>query len=230
MTIVTDGAGGESVYTYNRLDLVIRERDPLGHVRRWRWSEAGAPIEHRDGEGRVSLLAYDEFNRLTRDSSPAGGTVQLAYAPLDEQVPLSSPSFGLPVLAMLTTGGVQRFCYDARGQLVEAEDPASRTLRFLRDTRGRETRGNYAGLPFPVRRQAPDGGVLRYEYDGTLNLAALVNEKGERATFARDAAERLVEEIGFDARRQLYRHDASGLLVERQDGAGVTRYVRDATG
>ncbi len=323
-TIVVDEAGGETVYTYNRLDLVIREQDPLGHIRRWRWSEAGAPIEHRDAEGRVSRLAYDEFNRLTGDSSPAGGTVQLVYAPLDEQAPLSSPSFGLPVLAMLPAGGVQRFGYDARGQLVQAEDPTGRTLRFLRDTRGlplavsdsigliarygwdgsgnliregngretgtdyaydalgrmaamrrageetrytrdangnpvaitrasdgasvalaydaedrailhrdargRETRWDYAGLPFPVRRHAPDGGMLRYEYDGTLNLAALVNEKGERATFVRDAAGRLVEEIGFDARRQLYRHDASGLLVERQDGTSVTRYVRDATG
>lgn len=324
LTVVTDDREQETLYRYNNLGLVVYERDPLGGEQRRRWSDAGAPIEYRDAEGRVSTLSYDELNRLVSDSSPAGGTVQLSYAPLDDAAGLSSPSLGLPVSATLPTGGVQHFAYDARGQLVEAQDPAGRTVRFLRDprglplavsdaigviarygwdgsgnliresdargtttdyardalgrvaamrrageetrytrdasgnpvaitrasdgatvslaydaedrailhrdARGRETRWDYAGLPFPVRRQAPDGGVLRYEYTRTLDLAALINEKGERTSFIRDAAERLVEEIGFDGRRQRYRHDASGLLIERQDGAGVTRYVRDKSG
>ncbi len=324
LTLVTDDRGAETLYGYNRLDLVVYERDPLGHERHWQWSEAGALLSYRDGEGRRSQFGYDDVGRLISRGEPGGAVTTIGYKPIENETSLSAPDFGLPQWVSLPQGGTQAFVYDGRGRLTASTDALGREQRFLRDERGlplavsdglgvvarygwdgqgllawegdgagnrtdygydalgrvtqirrsgeetryrydpagnpvaiirasdeatvaleynaedrviahrdprgRVTRWDYAGLPFPVQRVAADGSSISYAYDRTLNLVGMTNEKGERLSFDIDAAGRTVRETGFDGRVQEYRHDASGLLIERRDGAGTTRYLRGEDG
>ncbi len=96
----------------------------------------------------------------------------------------------------------------------------------------------------PISRENALGHRLAYQYDRHGRLATLTNENGALYRFGWDAADRLISEQGFDARRIDYRYNAAGELIESTDGVpygaewmaprapGVLRshYQRDAMG
>ncbi len=96
----------------------------------------------------------------------------------------------------------------------------------------------------PISRENALGHRLAYQYDRHGRLSTLTNENGALYRFGWDAADRLISEQGFDARRIDYRYNAAGELIESADGVpygaewmapcapGVLRshYQRDAMG
>ena len=60
---------------------------------------------------------------------------------------------------------------------------------------------------------------------------SLTNENGVQAQFRYDLLDRLVEETGFDGRRQRYRYNAADELIAREDADGrETTYAYDRDG
>ncbi len=212
VTVVTDDQGAETVYTYNRIGLVVLERDPLGHEQHWLWSEAGALLEYKDGEGRASTFAYDQLNRLVRQTAPDGGSILAGFDELTDVASLSSPSLGLPAFVTNSTGGVSRYTYDSQAQLTLVVDPLGRETRFLRDERG---------LPLAIRDS--EGVLQRYGWDDQGLLAWESDGRGYRRDLRRDALGR-PSSITEDGDTTRYERDANGnvlSLTRDRDGARV---------
>ncbi|KRA62106.1 hypothetical protein ASD89_23740 [Caulobacter sp. Root656] len=212
VTLVTDDQDAVTLYTYNRIGLVVMERGPLGHEQHWLWSEAGALLEYKDGEGRTSAFAYDPLNRLVRQTAPDGAAIQAGFADLEDVASLSSPSLGLPLFATHPTGGVTHYAYDHRGQLTSTTDPLGRETWFLRDERG---------LPLAIR----DGeGVLRrYGWDAQGLLAWESDGREARRDVRYDALGR-PRAVTLDGETTRYERDANGNVVtitRARDGAQV---------
>lgn len=70
----------------------------------------------------------------------------------------------------------------------------------------------------PISRENALGHRLAYQYDRHGRLSTLTNENGALYRFGWDAADRLISEQGFDARRIDYRYNAAGELIESADG------------
>ncbi|WP_454718786.1 RHS repeat-associated core domain-containing protein [Caulobacter segnis] len=212
VTVVTDDQGAETLYTYNRIGLVVLERDPLGHEQHWLWSEAGALLAYQDGAGRTSTFAYDQLNRLVRQTAPDGGSTVAGFEDLLDVASLSSPSLGLPIFATDPTGGVTRYAYDQRAQLISASDPLGRDTWFLRDERG---------LPLAIRDG--EGIFRRYGWDEQGLLAWESDGQNHRRDLRHDALGR-PRSVTVGGETTHYERDANGNILKitrARDGAQV---------
>ncbi|USQ93967.1 RHS repeat-associated core domain-containing protein [Caulobacter sp. RL271] len=218
VTVVADDQGAETLYAYNRIGLVVLERDPLGHEQHWLWSETGALLEYKDGEGRASTFAYDDLNRLVRQTGPDGASTEAGFEAALDAASLDSPSLGLPLFATTRSGGVNRYAYDHRGQLISAIDPLGRETRFLRDERG---------LPLAIR---DDEGVLRrFGWDEQGLLAWETDGRGRGRELRHDALGR-PRAVTVDGQTTRYERDENGnilTITRARDGVRV-RLAYDA--
>jgi RHS repeat-associated protein len=212
ITVVTDDQGAQTLYSYNRIGLVVLERDPLGHEQHWLWSEAGALLEHRDGEGRARTFAYDQLNRLIRQTAADGASILAGYEELVDATSLASPSLGLPIFATTPTGGANQYVYDQRAQLISTTDPLGREIWFLRDERG---------LPLAIRDA--EGIFRRYGWDAQGLLAWESDGRDDRRDLRHDALGR-PRSVTVGGETTHYDRDANGNVVtitRARDGARV---------
>ncbi|NJS37402.1 MAG: RHS repeat protein [Brachymonas sp.] len=158
----------------------------------------------------------------------------------------------------LPQGGEEHYAYDLRGRLVQTRTPecnihyewdANGNCTALKRSDGqhqrwaynaedrliahstdaRTVRWEYEGDAITQRIQA-DGSQFYYHYDSENNLTGLTNERGENYQLRYDENERLIEEIGFDGRRQTYQYNTQGHLACWQDPMRQARYQRNALG
>ncbi len=200
--------GREVRFLRDARGLPLAISDQLGVLSRYDWDASGMLAAEGDGAGNRLSYRYD---RLGRVSALLGGGDDTDYE--------RDAAGNVVRITRRRDGKAVQLAYDAEDNVVLHQGPD-----------GRQTRWDYAGLPFPVSRTTADGRTVQYRYDHTLNLIALVNPKGEEHRLLRDPLGRVTREIGFDGRAVDYRYDAGGKLLERRTEQGVTRYDRDATG
>jgi type VI secretion system secreted protein VgrG len=78
-------------------------------------------------------------------------------------------------------------------------------------------------------------GTQHYHYDALGRLEWIANARGERTMFTYDNRDRLIEQTGFDGRRQTWERNAAGEVTSHTDHNGsdkplVTRVLSDALG
>lgn len=217
--------GATTRYTYNAAGWPVSISDARGGVAALDYDTAGRLISYRDCVGSLTRYAYDEHGNLLRVIDALDHITHYQYQRINRQD---------RVIAITTPdGATERFAYDALGRVIAHHDANGSATRYQLSPGGQ-----------PLVRENALGHTLRYQYDVHGRLLALTNENGAVYCFAWDAADRLVAEQGFDARRQDYRYNAAGELIESVDGvphdaalqaAGVpgllrTRYERDRLG
>ena len=137
------------------------------------------------------------------------------------------------------------------GTIVQSNDCVTRLTQFTTAT-GESTHYQYNDAGDHVRTTFPDGShedseydawgrvqrrllasgrlVQQFRHDAAGRLRTIVNENGAQTRFEYDVRDRLVQETGFDGRRQSYHYNVGGELTLSDDCGLTTDWHYDAAG
>jgi YD repeat-containing protein len=189
--------------------------DAKGGTKRLAFSDAGLLVRYTDCSQSTTEYRHDRFGELIEVIDALG---QRTVHERDGQGRISA--------TRLPNGQIERYAYNAQGQLSHIEPAEGETgqhaIELAYDLWGRLTQRTHGGLR------------LQFEYDLAGRLTRLINENNSQSRFAWDVMDRLTQEEGFDQRLQTYRWDAAGQLIEARDGNAAgqrsTHYRWDEAG
>ncbi len=204
---IVNAEGRVATYTHNERNQLTGATDTLGHG--------------------VSLTFSPDHARLLSVTNASGHALRFAYedrtrtvtnpAALGESVTFTAPDL---VGIHYPDGTVERFAYDAKGNVTSRTDRAGSVVLFAYDARGNLVSSTRA-----------DGGVTTYEYDAMARLVRRVDGDGATNRFAYDAAGRLTNRWNAAGGSYAYEYDALGRLLRRTDPLGRERtYAYDRNG
>ncbi|AVS71750.1 sugar-binding protein [Paracidovorax avenae] len=187
-----DAQGGRSQYAYNACGQLARHTDCSGHSQTWRHGAWGEVVEAVDAQGQCTRLHH----------AMQQGALRL--------VGVQQPGNTAVRYRWNEAGRMVAVTHGTHDVLEGTGEPSgtSTTIAYRHDLWGRVVEQSQAGR----------GVQLRYDVAGRLQ--ELVNENGDVTRFVHDAADRLVQEVGFDGRSQVYGYDAAGQLTHTGDGHG----------
>ncbi|WP_035226502.1 RHS repeat-associated core domain-containing protein [Paracidovorax oryzae] len=187
-----DAQGGRSLYAYNACGQLARHTDCSGRSQTWRHGAWGEVVEATDALGqRTQLHHVLQHGALRLVGVQQPGNTGVRYR------------WG-------PDGWLAAATHGTHDVLEGTGEPAgtSTTVAYRHDLWGR------------VVEQVQAGRGVQLRYDVAGRLQELVNENGDVTRFVHDAADRLVQEVGFDGRSQVYGYDAAGQLTHTGDGHG----------
>ncbi|WP_234385237.1 RHS repeat-associated core domain-containing protein [Paracidovorax avenae] len=187
-----DAQGGRSLYAYNACGQLARHTDCSGRSQTWRHGAWGEVVETTDALGqRTQLHHVLEHGALRLVGVQQPGNTAVRHR-------------------WSAAGMLEATTYGTHDVLEGTGEPAgtSTTVAYRHDLWGR------------VVEQVQAGRGVQLRYDVAGRLQELVNENGDVTRFVHDAADRLVQEVGFDGRSQVYGYDAAGQLTHTGDGHG----------
>ncbi|WP_231502209.1 RHS repeat-associated core domain-containing protein [Paracidovorax avenae] len=189
---VIDAQGGRSQYAYNACGQITQHTDCSGRSQTWRHGAWGEVVEAVDALGQRTRLHH----------AMQQGALRL--------VGVQQPGNTAVRYRWNETGRMAAITHGTHDVLEGTGEPAgtSATIAYRHDLWGR------------VVEQAQAGRGVQLRYDVAGRLQELVNENGDVTRFVHDAADRLVQEVGFDGRSQVYGYDAAGQLTHTGDGHG----------
>lgn len=215
---------GEPLWIQNRYDArgqVVERRTSRGHRERIERDAIGARSRTELGDGFVIDHAHDVFGREISRRLPGGGRLESVFdhaGRLTERR-AHGPTAHLPTGAPEWIGdqdpslqALQRFTYDADGELVEELDSRRGHTRYRYDPLGRLV----AMMPEKARATV-------FSYDEAGNRRER-DEEGHEVPRRYDGT-RLVEKGGVT-----YRYDEAGRLAEKRAGESVWRYHYNGRG
>ena len=224
-----DATGARSEFWFNTAGLMIRERDPLGHITEHAFDGLERKLSTTDPLGRTTIYDHNTFGFLTGETDWAGRTIGYKY-----------DKHGLITEVQHPDGKKSAWKYDERGNLVCATEPDGSAFRYSYDERGNL-----------LSETGPDNTNSRWEYTKLGRLAAWYDPLGNRTSFEEGAWKRLrsitdasghttryhydpgtgnpredVSAIVYpDGGEERFSYDKEGLLSEHTGGEGqVTRY------
>ncbi|GKS98482.1 DUF6531 domain-containing protein [Acidovorax sp. SUPP3434] len=188
---VIDAQGGRKELAYNGCGQLTRHTDCSGRVHAWHYGAFGEVRESIDALNQRTRYQYDGAGRPTRVMAPDGSQVQYRWGP---------------------NGQLQAATHSAQ-PVGEGDAAGHSALPSTSVTYGHDLWGRVV-----AQTQAGQGFALRYDVAG--RLVELINENQAVTRFVHDVQDRLVQEVGFDGRVQVYGYDAAGQLVHKSDGHG----------
>ncbi|MBY4867300.1 hypothetical protein DIE14_12775 [Burkholderia sp. Bp9017] len=233
-----DPLGRENRYEYPKglTSLPIAHIDALGGRKTLEWNRLGELVARTDCSGKTTRTRFDLFGlpllrenalgqRITYDVRPTGEPRRITY-PDGSSETFEYDAAGFMVRHVGLGGRVQQSLRNARGQLVEAINPAGRRTRYRYDAEGRlrELQQDHARYTFTysaggrlLTETRPDGVQRRFEYGDAGELLALdiVGAPISDATTIRP-----IRTIRFE-------RDRMGNLKVQHTPTEVTRFERD---
>jgi RHS repeat-associated protein len=208
----TDARGGRQTMTWNRLGQMTSYTDCSGKTTRYAYDGAGYLATLTDALGHST-----RFQRL-----PTGEPVKVTLADGSAHEYLYDPA-GL-LVEQRNGPARSRWQRNARGQVVEAVDPAEQRLRYRYDASGRLTElatdrdTRYAFEYDPgdrlVRELRPDGVERHLRYGAAGELTELENHGAVMST-TRERARRSTR----------FERDEMGRLLSQATASSVTTYT-----
>ncbi|KVP20460.1 hypothetical protein WJ86_24055 [Burkholderia multivorans] len=210
-----DARGGRKMLEWNRLGELVGYTDCSGKTTRAFFDAFGLPLARENALGQ----------RISYDVRPTGEPRRIIY-PDGSSETFEYDAAGLVVKHVGLGGRIQQSLRNARGQLVEAIDPAGRRTRFRYDPEGRlrELQQGHAHYAFTysaggrlATETRPDGVERRFGYGEAGELVALdiVGAPDSGTT-----SNRPIRTVHFE-------RDRMGNLKVQHTPTEVTRYERD---
>ncbi|WP_175719444.1 RHS repeat-associated core domain-containing protein [Burkholderia anthina] len=233
-----DPLGREDRYEYPKglTALPIAHIDARGGRKTLEWNRLGELVAYTDCSGKTTRSSFDAFGlplarenalgqRVVYDVRPTGEPRRITYPDGSTEI-FDYDAAGLVVRHVGLGGRIQQSLRNARGQLVEAIDPAGRRTRYHYDAAGRlrELQQDHARYAFTyspggrlLTETRPDGVQRRFEYGegGELLGLDIVGSPDRHAT-----ADRPIRTIRFE-------RDRMGNLKVQHTPTDVTRYERN---
>jgi RHS repeat-associated protein len=218
---VAEPAPQQTFVRWDQLGRIASIREPGGRTTEFTYDVPNRTVARSMGiqgpvaERRFDVSTYDVLGRLVRTErrlgvGPAPGLVtQYRYEPADDG--RDHPTNFLDVHAIVDpTGVVRRFRYDARGDLVRAEEDASRPgeafVARVHDELGRVVREETALGARTFAYDARDRLTMLTEFTAPSGGAA----RSQRFVFGADT---LREKVAFDGSTTRYAYDAYGRVA-----------------
>ncbi|AIO39304.1 RHS repeat-associated core domain protein [Burkholderia cenocepacia] len=214
-TVHVDARGGRKTLEWNRLGELVGYTDCSGKTTRTFFDAFGLPLARENALGQ----------RISYDVRPTGEPRRITY-PDGSTETFEYDAAGLVVQHVGLGGRIQQSLRNARGQRVEAIDPAGRRTRFRYDPEGRlrELQQGHARYAFTysaggrlATETRPDGVERRFGYGEAGELVALdiVGAPDSGTT-----SNRPIRTVRFE-------RDRMGNLKVQHTPTEVTRYERD---
>ncbi len=201
---VRDPLGQQTSYAYAAIGDVIARRSPLGHAWQYGWDVSGNLVSVTDPQGATTHHSYDEEGRLVALTEPPRAPGQPGV-----QTQLIRDPLGRVREVRLSDGSSRKFGYHPTDQLAQ----------FV-DENGDVTRWRYLACGFLAEEVKPLGNRIQYHWSSEPGqLAAIVNERGERYSFVYDPEGRVIQEIDFGGRSSSYLYDRDGNVCATTDSA-----------
>ena len=276
LTQEQDPLGAVTVLEWDALERLQRRIDPAGRETRFSYDGDGRMVGRTDWAGRSSRWDHDRWGQLTAasdaegsyrwthdprgnlvawegsDGSSGTATYDERGARIEESVAgvgatqWETDHAGRPVIRRDPGDRVSHYRWDRFGRLTGQDDPSGRTSEWRYERAATNPRGAVS------HATAPDGAVMRFEYDGEGQTAARIRGDGQETRFehgAFDTLRRMVDPLdavtAFDydgvgrlasvtdaaGQQWRFRYDAAGRLAAQRDWAGrETLYERDVLG
>ncbi|MCA8142769.1 RHS repeat-associated core domain-containing protein [Burkholderia multivorans] len=233
-----DPLGRENRYEYptGLTALPTAHIDARGGRKMLEWNRLGELVGYTDCSGKTTRAFFDAFGlalarenalgqRISYDVRPTGEPRRITY-PDGSSETFEYDAAGFVVKHVGLGGRIQQSLRNARGQLVEAIDPAGRRtrLRYDREGRLRELQQGHAHYAFTysaggrlATETRPDGVERRFGYGEAGELVALdiVGAPDSGTT-----SNRPIRTVRFE-------RDRMGNLKVQHTPTEVTRYERD---
>jgi RHS repeat-associated protein len=216
---VTDPVGGTDRYERDAFGRVVAMTDPMGGTTLVGWTSEGLPAWSQGPDGARESWTYDDDGNPEEYVGPTGAVTRTATA-----------GFGLPAFRSSPEAGTVRYTYDTEMRLVAVTDAAGATWTYTYDAAGRL-----------IAERDFNGRTVRYVHDAAGRLVERINGAGQRvrytrdelgrvvvsstdeatATFAYDAANRLVRAVNQDAELTFARDESGRIVAETVNGRAV---------
>ncbi len=215
-TVLTYGPGGVVRAARNESAEVVFERDTAGRVVREAQRAAGAEHWVRSfygASGFRDALASSLGSSVSRERDPSGAVTQVVLGKGDDvhgpdrrrAVQFGRGALGEEVARLLPPGIRVEWERDAAGRPI-----GRRTIRAA-------AQADTAGAPVRVGSGAPVEQVLRYEWRGADQLAAIWDSTNGEVRYAHDERGRLVGAAGADGATTTRAWDGAGNVYRRAD-------------
>lgn len=229
---ITDPIGHSTLLGYNLAGDLTETRDPLGNVSRMEADGAGRTVRTTTPKGYDWLQSWNGKSQPRINTDPTGGKVEQVYDEAGRLVSIWDQN-GNPV---------ERYAYDAKGNLISKTDANNQAETYQYDNANRliqtvTRKGEVITYAYDLQDRLiqvsrPDG-ITTYGYDAAGRLIQ-VSEGSIRLSYEYDLADRLTREIqdtpaGFNSIE--YQYDTLDRRISRKvNGGDETRYAYNKAG
>ena len=211
LTGVTDAVGRKTVYTYDLEQNLTSITDASGRTEKLTYDAGSRRTSYTMNGGNSIRYDYDALNDLVEKTYQGeNGEVQESIGNTVSEGNPSGVLYGYDLLgqriSMMDTSGDSVYTYDGLGRITSVtiyRKPAEAGA----DTADRE-----------------DGEIIRYEYDGCDQLAAIVYADGTRVSYAYDKNDNLTAVTDRNGKTTTYVYDAINRVTEIHRPNGVSTY------
>jgi RHS repeat-associated protein len=244
---VTDATGGTTTSTYNNEHLLTSVTNAAGHTWRREYDVENQIVGFTDPLGHAWSIRYDERGQPRSVTNPLGAEKRFEFEDANPTAVTdwvgNVTRFKFDALGRVIereiAGSRTAYVYDATGNVIEviaggqttihASYDSAGNLTSVTDGHGHSTKFRYGPCRRLLERIDRTGKSLRLTWGTEPGwLQEITNESGERYTFFRDAAGRVVRERAFDGAEREFGYDAAGYVVVYTNANGqTTTIVRD---
>ncbi|WP_299695253.1 FG-GAP-like repeat-containing protein [uncultured Tateyamaria sp.] len=190
------GDGATQTYDYDAVSRVTRVVDAEGFEKSFVYDVRDNLVQVTDGRGGVTTFDYDGRDRVVQRSNPLNQIMAMSYDRRDNVVSVTREDGGVETatyddkgrrIEVVTPDNTMRFAYDARDNIILAEDDDSR-VTMTYDNRNRPITATTDGT-LGVQPAV----TLTFSYDALDRRSAVEDSLGGVYGYVFDAEDRLAE-------------------------------------
>lgn len=200
VTSVTDRLGAVTAFTYNSYGHIVTATDALNNTTTFTYDSSQRLTKVASGSNTLATFGYDSIGRVASRTDATGLTLGFSYNNLNNVTQVSYPD-----------GKSENFTFSGCcPYLVDA----------VSDRAGRVTSYTHNALKRLTESENPEGGAVRFGYDGNMNVTSLTDPNGNATSFAYDSQNRLVAQTDAAGNSVAFAYDPAGLLTSKTNARG----------
>ncbi len=203
---ITDQRGNPIIKEYDTYERLVKTTDPLGGITQSSYDSEGHLLTVTDAKGNLTRYAYDSNGRIVIETNPLGFASTNVY-----------DKVGNLIAKIDNNNQTITYTYDALNRLIDTIYPDGTKVTNVYDQLGQkismtDARGlttyTYDALGRLLSEDGPEANdTITYTYDSEGNRLTMVDQNGQKTTYAYDSLNRLASVTDIKG-TTLYTYDA----------------------